>query len=377
MTGPLETWPRVIGQQRVKRTLIGALRSARLPHAFLFYGPEGVGKDAMAFELARAIHCVQGGPDACGSCDPCTRISTMQHPDVQLITALPLGKGEEKGDPPLAKLSTEDLAAVREEHRRKAENPYARVSIPRANTIKINSIREVRRESSLTSFDGKKRVFIVSRADEMGEEASNALLKTLEEPSGDCMIVLTTSNRDALLPTIVSRCQQVRFDPLTEEEIQSAILGRTPTDPVHAALVARLANGSFSRALELLDSDIFEERAFVVDFIRNALSGNAARIMADIDTITSWKDRDRVTKFLLFVLLWFRDALVISRGGKVINLDQQDDLQRFVARNPDTDLLRALRVTERAISLVGRNAYIKLVLLYLVTTLHGLMPASR
>jgi DNA polymerase-3 subunit delta' len=369
-------WPRVIGQERVKLTLHSAFRSGRLPHAYCFYGPEGVGKDAMALELSRLIHCRRAGDEACGECESCEKIRTLQHPDVQLITALPLGKGEEKGDPPLAKLTQDDLATVQGEYRRKGENPYLRLSIPKANIIKINSIRELRREASMTSYGGGKRVFLISRADEMGDEASNALLKTLEEPSGDCLIVLTTSNRDALLPTIVSRCQQVRFDPLTEDDIRSALLERTGTDPAHAALVARLANGSYTRALELLEADVFEERTFVVGFIRNALSGSATRVVADVDTVAAWKDRDQVIRFLMFVQMWFRDALVLTRGGTIINLDQQDDLQRFVARNPDADLLRALRETERAISLVSRNGYIKLVMLHLAIQLHSTLRRS-
>lgn len=370
-------WHRVLGQQRVKLTLLSALRSDRLPHAYLFYGDEGVGKDAMALELAKVLHCEKGGDEACGTCLSCTRLDVMQHPDVQLITALPLGKGEIKGDPPLSKLSQDDLSAVREEYRNKGQNPYHRISIPKANTIKINSVRELRREATMTAFGGRKRVFIVSRADEMNDEASNALLKTLEEPSGDCAIILTTTSRESLLSTIVSRCQQVRFDPLTEEDIQSGLTERNGVEANRAALIARLANGSYQRAVALLDADVFEERAFVVSFIRNALSGNAVKVIGDVETIAGWKDRDRVVRFLMLVLVWFRDALVLSRGGAVINADQQEDLRRFVTRNPGADLVNALTVTERAISLVNRNTYIKLVLFFLATNLHSILPRTR
>ncbi len=370
-------WPRVLGQQRVKMTLLSATRSGRLPHAYLFYGDEGVGKDAMAIELARVIHCELGGDEACGVCPSCTKLDDMQHPDVQLITALPLGKSEVKGDSPLAKLTQDDLSSVREEYRNKGENPYRRISIPRANTIKINSVREVRREATMTAFGGRKRVFIISRADEMNDDASNALLKTLEEPAGDCIIILTTSSRESLLPTIISRCQQVRFDPLTEENIQTGLVERNGVEAGRASLIARLANGSYQRAVELLEADVFEERAFVVSFIRNALSGNAVSVIGDVDTIAGWKDRDRVVRFLMLVLVWFRDALVLSRGGAVINADQLGDLQRFVTRNPDADLMKALTVTERALSLVNRNTYIKLVLLYLATNLHSIVIRTR
>ena len=374
---PLHLWPRVIGQQRVKQTLLSALRTGRIAHAYLFYGEEGVGKDAMALELARMIQCEQQREEACGQCGSCLRVQEMQHPDLQLITALPVGKGEDKGDPPLAKLSPDDLSAIQEEYRRKGENPYHQISIPRANVIKISSVRELRREATMTAFGGKKRVFVISRAEDMEDSAANALLKTLEEPAGGCIIVLTTANREALLPTIVSRCQQIRFDPLTEEEIRSALINRDGVDVTHAGLVARLANGSYSRALSLLQDDVFAERKFVIDFIRDALSGNAAAVAEDAERIAGWKNRDKVQRFLLFVLMWFRDALVLSRGCDVVNLDQQEELNRFITRNPEADLLGAIGETERAISLLDRNTYIQLIIFTLATRLRATLPKRR
>jgi DNA polymerase-3 subunit delta' len=374
---PPPLWPRVIGQMRVKRALLSALRTDRLAHAYLFCGPEGVGKDAVALELARLLHCQRGGEEACGECDSCLRVSTMQHPDIQLFTALPTGKSEVGSDPPLAKLSVDDLVTVQEEYRKKGENPYYRVDIPRALVIKITSIREVRREASLTSFGGRKRVFIVSRAEDMEDAAANALLKTLEEPTSDILILMTTANREALLPTIVSRCQQVHFDQLGEEEICQALIARQGVDPLHAALIGRLANGSYTRALELLKTDVFEERTFAVDFIRNALAGNAARVIEDAERIVAWKNRDQVQRFLLTILMWFRDALVLSHGGSVINLDQQEDLQRFLARNPGADIPAAMTETERALSLLDRNAYIKLVIYTLATRLRRTRQGKR
>jgi DNA polymerase-3 subunit delta' len=243
--------------------------------------------------------------------------------------------------------------------------------------IKISSVRDLRREATMTAFGGKKRVFVISRAEDMEESAANALLKTLEEPAGDCLIVLTSARREALLPTIVSRCQQVRFDPLTEDEICDALIVRDRTEPVRARLIARLASGSYSRALSLLQADVFEERKFVVEFIRNALSGNAAAVIEDADRISGWKNRDQVQRFLLFVLMWFRDALVLSRGYDVINLDQHEELTRFITRNPDANLIGAIAETERALSLLGRNTYIKLIIFTLATRLRSTLPKRR
>jgi len=370
-------WRRVIGQHRVKEILLSALRSNRLAHAYLFHGGEGVGKDAMAFELARVLHCSQGGEEACGRCDSCVKIASAQHPDVRLVTALPLGRGEGSDDPPLAKLTEPEVRLIQEQYRQKAENPYSRISIPRANIIKINSIREIRRESSMSTFDKRRRVFVISDADLMGDEASNTLLKTLEEPSGDTMLILTTARREALLPTILSRCQNVRFDPLNEEEIRRALIEREQAEEERASLAARLANGSYTRALDLLTEDMLQERKDVLAYIRNALATNVVTLVGQIEDLADGKDRERVTRFLAVMLMWFRDALVLMQGGEVINLDQHDDLKRFVARFPGADLLQVLADIEKALFLVSRNVHMKLTLLQLAVQLKAaILPGS-
>ena len=362
-------WSRVIGQRRVKEALLAARRSGRLPHAYLFYGGEGVGKDAAALELARVIRCERGGDEACGECSSCVRMATMQHPDVRLIIPLPRGSGEKDDDEPMAKLSEGDVRSVQEQLRLKGADPYHRIQIPRANVIKINSIREIRRESSMSTSEGRTRVFIISGADAMNDAASNTLLKTLEEPPGDTMFILTTSHREALLPTILSRCQNVRFDPLTEEEIRTALIGRGHLDETRASLLARLAGGSYTRALELAESDLMGQRAEVVDFVRKALGGKILELIELIERMAETKDRDVHVRFLTLMLLWFRDALVLRHGAEVINIDQRAELTSFVSRFPGADLTRVLADVEKAISLVDRYAYIKLVLAQLAVRL--------
>lgn len=376
-SGMRTTWSRVIGQERVKQILLSALRAERLPHAYLFHGNDGVGKDAMALELARVLHCAQGGEEACGRCSSCLRMDSLQHPDVKLVVALPVGKQEDSDDAPLAKLTEADVKIIQEELRLKGNNPYHRVSIPRANIIKINSIRELRRESAMTTSGRSRRVFIISHADDMGEEASNTLLKTLEEPLGNTMVVLTTAHRDALLSTIQSRCQAVRFDLLTDEEIKQALVSRNAVDEERATLVARLANGNYLRALDLLQEDFSAQRELVRSFIIHALGNNVLALLDDIESLASAKNREMVVRFLTLLLMWFRDALVLAHGGTIINVDQQDSLQRFVKKFPGADLLHVLADIEKAISLVERNVYIRLVLLQLSVQLKSTIIGSH
>ncbi len=371
-------WPRVLGQQRAKRTLISALNGGRLPHAYLFYGPEGVGKDAAAIELARVVQCESGGDEACDNCRSCEQMKRLHHPDVRLVCALPAGKGEKSDDTALAKLSRDDVAAIHEEFGKKALNPYHRISIARATIIKINSIREIRREAAMSAAGGKKKIFIISRADEMGEEAANTLLKTLEEPNPDTILILTTARRDALLPTILSRCQNVRFDQLTPEEIQTGLEERLGIDKEHATIVSRLADGSFTKAVSLLETDIEEVRTNVLSFIRSSLGQNTLLQIKAVEDLAGTRDRTKVANFLSFMLVWFRDAMVLEKGGGIINIDQENDIKRFLQNFPDADLACVIRDIEYAISLLRRNVYITLVLLQLLFQLReNILPAKE
>ncbi len=355
-------WPRVLGQKRVKLMLLNAKRSGRLHHAYLFHGPEGVGKDAMAIEFARVLQCDTGGEVACGVCDACVKMATLQHPDVHLVTALPVGKNEDAGDGPFDKLTQDEMKSVRAEYLAKAEDPYHRVSIPRATGIKINSIRDIRREAPLSSAGKKRRIFILSNADMLTDVSANTLLKTLEEPPAHCLFILTTSYRDEMLQTILSRCQQIRFDPLSESQIQEGLTARDGVAAEHAALLARLAGGSYARARELTGDDLMGERNNVLEFVRRTVAGHSADVGKIIDLVTDEKDRTRVTRFLHLLLLWFRDALVLAREGRIINIDQREPLERFIARYPKADIPAILADCDRAISLVERNVYIKLIL---------------
>jgi DNA polymerase-3 subunit delta' len=358
-------WPSVIGQERVKKQLLDLFSGGRLAHAYLFQGDEGVGKDATALELARVLHCERGQVEACGTCLSCIRAGKLQHPDIHFVTALPLGKGESKGDAPTEKLTQEEVDGIREQFSKKAANPYHTVAIPRANVIKLNSIRELRRESALSTSGKKRRVIILSCAEDLNEESSNALLKTLEEPSGGTLFILTTAFPDRLLPTIRSRCHTIRFDPLPPEDIGRELVRREEVKEDDARLVAHLSMGSYSRALGLLQEDIAGERKKVVETIRTILGGSFLRLMDTVDDLAEAKNRDRVTRFLNMMSVWFRDAMVLREGGTIMNVDQRADLESFNAKFPKADLPTVLEEMSNAVSLVQRNGYIPLVLIRL------------
>jgi DNA polymerase-3 subunit delta' len=358
------SWDRIIGQNRVKELLRRVLASGTVAHAHLFSGSEGVGKDATAIEFARALNCQVNNVDPCGTCASCRKIDLLQHPNLDFVFALPVGKNEAAGDDPVASLSEDQVASIKEQLRLKAENPYHRMLVSKANFIKINSVRNLRREASLSAFEGGKRVFVISNAEEMNAEASNSLLKTLEEPSSDSVFILTTAQKEQLLPTIVSRCQQVQFDPLSEEELQQALMSRNGVQQAQAALTARLAHGSYTAALELLSVDMVEQRKDAVQFLRLLLAAPRIPLAQEIERIASPGDRSAVERWMKLLGVWLRDALVLREHGEsgLLNLDQLKDLTSFNQKFPRANLSRALDAVEASIALVGKNGYLPLVL---------------
>jgi DNA polymerase-3 subunit delta' len=371
------SWNSIIGQQRIKELFKKAIEQTRLAHAYLFTGPQGIGKSAFAIELAKVLQCEQQQLEACEICSSCKKFPTLQHPNVYLIFALPLGKNETSGDSPLEKLAAEDFANVREQILFKARDPYHQISVSRANFIKVNSVRDIRRTSALKAFSQGIKVFIILDADQMNAEAANALLKTLEEPYEDSMFILTTSHPERLLTTITSRCQEVRFDPLSDKEIIEALQQQKGIDEKRAAFIARRANGNYSLALELSDRNEDEMEFSPVNFLRSILYKSNKEISAMFEELADADNRAVLEQYLLDVYTWLQDALRIQEGStSIINLGDGDTLKRFVAHHTSVDFASCFESIEKAISLLNKNVYIPLILLNLTFDLRNTILRS-
>ncbi len=373
------SWDRVIGQNRVKNLLRQILASGRLPGAFLFEGPDGVGKDAMAIELAKTLNCERGGGEPCEDCASCRQANVLQHPNIHLVFPLPRGESETKDDGPLDRLDEKSMKNVREEIALKSQDPYHRISVPRAQVIKISSIREVIREDSLSLYQHGKRVVIVMQADEVGNESANALLKVLEEPNQGTVFILTTSKRSALLPTIVSRCQSIRFDLLSEEEIANALISRHSLAAPDAKLKARLAAGSFSRAVELLETDTMEIRDDALNMLRDVAVRNYAQISIRAKRALESKDLPRLETLLKMLQIWLRDAAVVHFGTKeqVINQDKVDTLEKMASSFDAGHLVEAANSVDESIRQLYGNVNLGLLFVNLLLNLSGLLNKKK
>jgi len=382
------SWDAIIGQRRAKTLLRAAIASHRIPHAWLFTGAEGIGKDATAIEVARVLRCEkprEGGSVACDACRGCVSTGALRNPNVRFVFALPTGKGEDgRSDAPLLKLTDAELTIVHEQIANKAVDPYFNITIPKAQQIKISSIREVRRDIVFSATEPGWRIIIISEADLMGEEAANAFLKTLEEPTPDTLLILTSSHRERMLPTVLSRCQEVRFDVLNEEEIATGLRDRRGTDATTAALMAKLAGGSYSRAVELTTGDLNQIRHDVVALLRASLRRSPLALHGEIERLTTKGDRQGAERILTLLSQWLRDVLTLRLSGTdrfVVNTDQIGDIQSFNTKFADAPLHEMIAEVERAIRAIRSNAQTPLVFTVLGLRLEelafGLSHAAR
>lgn len=357
------SWSSIVGQERVKALLQRTIQNGQIAHAYLFYGPEGIGKDALAIEFAKTLNCLKGGVEACGLCPNCQRMDSFQYPNIKLVFALPVGKNEKNGDNPIDVLTEAQVAEVREQIQMKAKDPYQRIEITKANFIKINSVRDIKREAAMSRIEDGKKVFIIFNADMMNTEAGNSLLKTLEEPLPGTILLLTTSAKDQLLPTIVSRCQLIKCDLLSDAEIETALVTRDNVDKSIARLIAQLANGNYYNARRLSLQDMAEERKDVVEFMRLVLGKRKTALIEAIEELASSTDRIGIERWLKLLQSWLRDALLIQQKTNTPILEsEKQSMESFVKNFQQANLIAAIQSVERAIAHIDKNIYLHLIL---------------
>ncbi|MEF8866601.1 MAG: DNA polymerase III subunit [Salinibacter sp.] len=373
-------WSAVLDQDRVVQTLRRALAQERVAHAYLLHGPDGVGKRAVAYEMARALQCPEKADGACDACPTCRKTRRMVHPDVHVNLPHPWSQEQDRDE--------EDMGA---RIRRLGENPYAAIDYVRRPSLsepsetsnqqvyyRIDQVRQdIIQPMSLARGEGQYKVNILIDAEKMREEAANTFLKLLEEPPPQTVFLLTTNRPEQLLPTILSRCQQLRFDPLRPETIEQALVDREDMGLDTASTLARMADGSYSRALELAENDaLMTSRELVLDYFRAAYTQKVEPLDQCIQELKN-QGRERVKSVLRLMLRWMRDLLLYRTMGDeapLVNVDQKEAVARFCTNLPNADLEGMVTLVEEAVALTERNVRVPLVLTALA---HGLAQAMR
>ncbi|HEX8636399.1 MAG TPA: DNA polymerase III subunit delta' [Pyrinomonadaceae bacterium] len=300
----------LVGNQRAKETLRRMLAARRVPGALLFAGEDAIGKKLFALELAKALNCLApAGVEACDKCSSCIRIKHFADaPDDQADDAKHIVWSEHR-----------DVGLIRTDKR----------------VINVHQIRDVELETNFRPHEGKARVFIIEDADKMNPQASNALLKTLEEPSPTSYIILVTARPANLLTTIRSRCQTIRFAPLTAEEIEEYLVGHKRRAGEEARLAAHLARGRLGLALSLnLDSyrEGREAMLSVLDAL-TAVQTDRVRLLRAAEDLSDAKRKDEFEPRLDTLETLIRDAWLLSLdpAAKIVNEDLRPRLARLGA----------------------------------------------
>lgn len=313
------SWDEILGQPQATQFLRRSVERNRLAHAYLFTGPPGVGKALTARVFAHTILCAQReGAQRCGTCDDCRQIDRGFHPDLHFVQ-------------------------------------------PENGSLRIDQVRALRQALALKPFAAEAKVAVIDDAHLLTDEAQNALLKLLEEPSGRAVLVLIAPSAASLLPTVRSRCQTVRFHPLPREQFLDH-LADLGVDPPTASVLAGIAEGRIGAALAARERDVVAQREQVLRWIE-ALSSDRHdwRPLFEIEAQLEQK-REEVDDLLHLLTLWLRDLLLLRAGAKgaVANQDLIDRLERAALPAPTADIGGALVAVWRARRRLREHAHFRL-----------------
>jgi DNA polymerase III subunit delta' len=312
----------IVGHEKQIETLRQSLVNGRLHHAYLFIGPDGVGKRTLALALAQAIHCTELESDFCGGCGACRAVQKGNHADVRLL---------------------EPLSNKRD--------------------ISIQQVRELEKALSLRSFSGRQKVAIIDPATLMNWPAQNALLKTLEEPPQGCVLMLVASNAGGLLPTVRSRALAFSFAPLPQQLIVSYLISRKDKTKEQAQCLAPLAMGSLGTASKIETEKLIEKRFDWMNMLVSLTPGNYRAALNTAEALAG--NREETLKFLEWAGLWYRDLLtfrVAHAQDKIVNLDMLPQIEEQSSRIEDDHLFSLLSKASEASQRIQRNVNRRMVL---------------
>jgi DNA polymerase-3 subunit delta' len=363
----------IIGNDQVKEIFNSMLNSSDIPHAFLFTGPEGVGKENAAIVFAKAINFSES--DFQNGHKKITQIQNLSEPYIKYILSLPRGKNETDQNDPYEKLSVDEIEAIKIELEKKSNNPFYRVQIQRANLIKINSIRDIKKFLSLNYDDIKFRVIIISQAHLMNEEAQNALLKNLEEPPDGVIFILCTAYPEKLRETIRSRCWAIHFQPLKDDNLVKVLTEYFNVDNEVAKEVTPFASGSIQEAMLLIENDFEDLREKTIRILRNSFARRYQSAYSEFEDALSENDQIKIKLLIKMLLIWLNDfqKLRINKLDNLFFTKHKETLEKFNLKFPDVEIGDVTVSLDKISSYLKNNININLAVSNIIFQLSSLI----
>ncbi|MBM4277576.1 MAG: DNA polymerase III subunit delta' [Deltaproteobacteria bacterium] len=313
----------VMGHERPINLLQRAIAQEKVVHSYLFLGNEGIGKSLVALQFAKALNCLEGenNPDGCDRCPSCKKIDHHLHPDVSLIE-------------------------------------------PEGQTLKVDQVREMQRALAYRPYEGRRRVFILAAADRMAPNMSNTLLKTLEEPPLHTLIILLANSPKWILPTILSRCRSIRFNPLPPHLVSDWLMKEKGLEEKEAHLLASLSEGSPGKALE-----IKEEIAAIPR--KELLKGWMGSKLLSIEEKEGWVEslpsqpsqRENLHLVLEMAKTLLRDLIVLKTSvevSRLIHSDLAEEMEQIAGQWDLSSLLRRMEILHQTSRVIKGNANTRL-----------------
>lgn len=360
------------GHELIKKHLTDTASSGRIPHAQLFVGPEGSATLPVAIAYAQYVLCSNSGGENQGGSEACNlKMSHLNHPDLHFVYPTVIQEKPKKNK------SADYIGQWRSFISR---NPfggihdwYAELDVQnKQGLIRVDDAEDMVKQLSLKSFEGGYKAMIVWLAEKMNVETANKILKILEEPTPRTIIILIAEDEHEILPTVRSRCQIVRFNRLSDNDVTAGLVSREKADPYHARTVARKAAGNFAKALRLLqdEDDESQYEQWFVQWVRGAFKakGNPSAI----SDLLGWSEeisrlgREEQKKFLLFCSELFRQALLLNyQAPSLVYMEPKVDkfkLENFAPFVNGSNIADISREIDDAIYHIERNGNGKMIL---------------
>jgi DNA polymerase III subunit delta' len=312
----------ILGHEWAVELLQGHVARSDVRHAYLFTGPQGVGRRTLALRLAQALNCPQPSAPGipCLECRTCRQIARMEYPDLAIVAAEQVG-----------------------------------------GTLKVDQVRELQHSLSLAPYEARYRVAILLRFEEAHVSAANALLKTLEEPPQQVVLILTAESAETLLPTIVSRCEVLRLRPLSLQEVSQGLQARWGIASEDSRSLAHIAGGRPGYAVRLHQNpELLEQRKAWLDDHARLLGSSRVERFAYTEVLS--KDRNVLSNALqVWISLW-RDVMIQASGAAapIANLDRSEEVGYLAERFGLDGARQTVAVLNRTLDLLGRNANARL-----------------